>query len=131
MKGFWKSMHWAEWVFLAGLLVLLIALTMPNFKKFQCRAMQSQAKNQLARIYAAQKFYESEHGSFASFEALKAAGLVQSYDNWYHYFDAASPTDKKFSFFAKGLNKTTAAGDLWSIDQDKEITNLKNGCGLK
>lgn len=49
-----------------GVVGILAAIAVPNFIKFQCKSMQTEAKAELRGLYVAEKAFHAEHGFYTS-----------------------------------------------------------------
>ena len=102
------------WVPISG---VLAAIAIPNFIKFQCRSMQSEAKTNLKRLYVAQEGHHGEFDSYASIEKIGFTALGAS--NRYRLEVVESSADG-FVARANGI-KDTVEGDVWTIDEKNQL----------
>ena len=114
-KGFWKA------AIILSLLALLIMWAFPNFKQFQCRAKQSEARMGLEQLADAEHFYRNEYQRY-EFQA--------SFQKKYYRFSTQSISEKTFELRATGLAKTQVEKDVWSIDEKGELKHVYDGCTL-
>jgi len=49
-----------------GVIGILMAIAVPNFKKYECKSMQTEAKANLRSLLTAEKMFQAEHGFFTS-----------------------------------------------------------------
>jgi type IV pilus assembly protein PilA len=130
---------------------ILAAIAIPNFLMYQTRAKQSEAKTNLHAIYSAQKAYQAEHQTYAG--SFKTLGWNPSGQTRYTYLlsaDALAPTlgpkhtaediaplleehlsavdelDKALVAVAVGNIDTDPALDVWVVDSDGSVTNLRD-----
>jgi type IV pilus assembly protein PilA len=129
--------------FLFVVLGILAAIAIPDFLRFQAKAKQSEARQNLAMIYTEQAGYRAEHDRYASdFDEIqwKPAGTTR-----YAYFLPGQalqpriggpfelPADVKpyagkngFMAVAVGNVDNDATLDVWVITEQKELKNLVN-----
>lgn len=127
MKGFWKGISWIEISIVGSLIVVLSLLTVPNFHLFTCRAQQSEAKFNLALIYATEKLHKDEFGHYASLKYLQETQRIKLNSKFYRY-STVSAGSKGFSVQAEGIGKSQVAGDAWTIDHNNDLTSVFNVC---
>ena len=96
----------------------LAALAYPNLEKYLKRARQTEAKTNLSAIYTAQKIYYTLHQSYADdineLDLSLAQGLYT-----YTIQEASTST---FKAQAEGNIDDDDALDIWTIDQDKDLS---------
>ena len=97
---------------------ILAALAYPNLEKYLKRARQTEAKTNLSAIYTAQKIYFTLHQSYTKdineFDLSLAQGLYK-----YTIPEASTST---FKAQAEGNIDDDDALDIWTIDQDKDLS---------
>lgn len=49
-----------------GVIGVLFAIAFPNFKKYECKSMQSEAKTNLRQLLTAQRSFQAEYGFYTS-----------------------------------------------------------------
>jgi hypothetical protein len=134
--------HWS----IAGLLLTIIfplvfgvlaAIAMPNFMRYQAKAQQSEAKIHLTALLAGEKAWQTETASYTS--DLGNLGLDPS--SLTRYKIGFANTDPELAehcpscVAGKDAFKAVAVGrigsdkrlDVWTIDQDRQLTNLVDG----
>lgn len=127
MKGFWKDISWLEISIVAIVLLFFCWLTIPQFYLFKCRARQSEAKYNLAQIYASQKLYHDEFGQYASLEQLLKSERLKLNNTFYDFsFDELG--ENNFVARAEAKNLATLKEDVWSIDHTNKLTSIACGC---
>ena len=97
---------------------ILAALAYPNLEKYLKRARQTEAKTNLSAIYTAQKIYFTLHQSYAEdineLELSLAQGL--------YTFTVQEASTSTFKAQAEGNIDDDDALDIWTIDQDKNLS---------
>ena len=135
----------------AGILVFLVIL-IPNFLRFNARANQSEAKQNLGAIYNAYAEYHKRHHTYPStylieqgdtiFNCFNIAGwtpkgnirynyncmdaeIFSPVTNNYHCPDIYTIADKdSFTIAACGNVDNDATVDVWTIDDAKHLRNV-------
>lgn len=129
LKRFWKGLRAIEIAIMITLVVMLVGVVMFNYNDFACRSMQSEAKFSLQEILNAQLLYHAEYDHFATIQKLqKEDQRVVISQKYYDFSDAIKPGQDTFTVFATGKNNTLVAGEVWSIDDKKQLINLKSVC---
>ena len=132
---------------------VLAAIAIPNFLKFQSRAKQAEAKTYLRSLFSAQKAYYAENGRYCT--SFSECGWEPAPGARYIYMLAqeavggdqadsypllrmrasAALTEldiesrvKKESFLLIAVGNIDSDDDLdiWTIDQDNNVSNVKN-----
>lgn len=125
--------------------MLMAAIAIPNFMKFQAKAKQSEARTNLGAVYTAQTSHFGEEDSFGdSFDAIawKPEGQTR-----YSYFlpnqtilnmqggpecqqlppeVTAAASQEGFLAVASGNIDSDATCDIWVINEKRELQNLQN-----
>lgn len=127
MKGFWKDISWIEITIVGAVLIALSALTIPNFHLYSCRAKQSDAKFNLALIYATQQLHHDQFGSYASLGYLQKTHRLKLRSEHYNF---TIPILGKNAFLiqAEAVNKASLSGDAWTIDHNNDLQSVFNAC---
>ena len=97
---------------------ILAALAYPNLEKYLKRARQTEAKTNLSAIYTAQKIFYTLHQSYA--EDIKKLDL--SLAQGLYTFTIQEASKNTFKAQAKGNIDDDDALDIWTIDQDKNLS---------
>ena len=97
---------------------ILAALAYPNLEKYLKRARQTEAKTNLSAIYTAQKIYFSLHQSYV--DDINELDLSLAQGDLYTYTMEASTST--FKAQAEGNIDDDDALDIWTIDQDKDLS---------
>ena len=133
---------------------VLSAIAIPNFLKFQNQARQAEAKSTLKSMFASQKAYEVEHGTFC--KSFEECAYSPPPGSRYLYFmspqeieggDSASDTSSlrmqanillnelnvepevkknRFLLVAVGDLDSDQDLDVWMIDEANNLVNLVN-----
>lgn len=128
-KSLLKRVSWIEWCIIALVMGGLLAITLPAFKQFQCRAMQSEAKYVLGQLYTAQQFFHGEHGEYTDLTALMPPHEFQTLPvKRYVYSLAKEPTDKEFTLVATGQPGTPVEGDTWHLNHRHDLMHVTERC---
>jgi Tfp pilus assembly protein PilE len=111
------------------------AVAKPNFDKFQCRSMQSEAKGNLKSFYVSEESYRAENDTYTgaglswdssginSVNPLGFSPRGQKIRYRYTVLEAG-PT----SFRAEAVGTGDVEGDRWEIDQQNNLVNTSNAC---
>ena len=97
---------------------ILAALAYPNLEKYLKRARQTEAKTNLSAIYTAQKIYLTLHQSYT--EDINELDLSLAQGLYIYTIPEASKNT--FKAQAKGNIDDDDALDIWTIDQDKNLS---------
>lgn len=122
-NGYKRGFTLIELMLVIALIGILAAISIVIFSGYHCRVKQSEARNSLSVIFNSQMAYYVEHNRYAN--SLAAIGFsVKAANNsgWYTY--QTSGDEQVFTALAYNGPK----GDSWSINQDKVLSNLTNGC---
>src|SRR5450759_2823638 len=155
-----KGFTLIELMIVVAIIGILAAIAIPNFLRFQAKSKQSEAKGNLGGIFTAEVAYQSEKGFFGNFNQIAwspvgtarytyvsgdyagtAAGLLvqpltSASDNagnlTPYSVTGMTParTDNTFLIGAAGNIDTDGTIDLWSIDNDRILTNVRDDVTL-
>jgi len=129
LKRFWKGLRAIEIAIMIMLVIMLVGIVSFNYDDFACRSMQSEAKFSLQEILNAQLLYHAEYDRFATIDKLlNEDQRVVFFQKYYDFTDAIKPGQDNFTVFATGKINTLVAGEIWSIDDKKQLLNLKSVC---
>ena len=96
---------------------------------FQCRSKQSEAKTRLTGVYVAMMAHKAETGRFATAEmALASAREVHRAYRERYWITVDHVDDAHFVASAIGKPGSNVAGDLWQIDDQRDVKVLVNRC---
>ncbi|MBF0311800.1 MAG: prepilin-type N-terminal cleavage/methylation domain-containing protein [Oligoflexia bacterium] len=84
MKRNFSGFSLVELMVVVGIIGILSAIAVPNFKKYQARAKTSEAKLQLSAIYTAEQSFKSDYDTFAS--CLQTMGYDPSSEALQRYY---------------------------------------------
>ena len=101
---------------------ILAALAYPTLEKYLKIARQTEAKTNLSAIYTAQKIYFTLHQSYADDINELDLNLVQG-DPYTFTMEASKNT---FKAQAEGNIDDDDALDIWTIDQDKNLSKVND-----
>jgi Tfp pilus assembly protein PilE len=127
-KRFWKGLRLIEIAIMVTLIIFVIIIIFSRYENFACRSMQSEAKFSLQQIVNAQMLYHAEHDYFASIHKLLEDQRVVIGNKYYDFNDSKAPGPDNFTIVARGKAQSLVAGDLWSIDEKKQLINSNPVC---
>lgn len=117
-----KGFTLIELMIVVVIIGILAALAIPNFLRYQARAKQSEAKTNLGAIYTNEIAYFGENDTFGALASLdwEPEGRTK-----YAY---ATTLANQGSFVAEASAQIDADTtiDVWTVDQDKILTNTTN-----
>jgi len=100
------------------------AVAIPNFVKFQCRSKQSEARHNLKQLYVGEEGFRAEHGRYDS--DLAALQFTPTGTQVRYVYSVLSATTEAFVAEARGTGDMQ--GDVWTISQGNDLTNVTNRC---
>ncbi len=136
-----KGFTLIELMIVVAIIGILAAIAIPNFLKFQAKAKQSEAKNNLSAIFTSQISYFGENNAFGS--TFPALNFSPEGSTRYEYFLASGETTgsisgetmpanvavatNAFTAGASGnIDTETTYKDVWEINDAKNLTNTTN-----
>ncbi len=134
-----------ELMIVVAIIGILAVIAIPNFLKYQARAKQSEAKNNLVAIHTSELAYFAEKNAYVDdFNAIGFAVMGSSRLYYYELgssnfgtlpsgctastLDSVSATE--FTAAATGNIDGDATCDVWTIDQNKTLVNVTNDVAL-
>jgi type IV pilus assembly protein PilA len=103
---------------------LAAAIAIPNFVKFQCRSMQSEAKANLKALLVAEESFRGENNTYSTDTA--AIGFQPAGNKLRYRYVVTTATATAFGAEARGEGDVD--GDVWTIDQDGKLQSVQNTC---
>lgn len=103
---------------------VLAAIAVPNFVKFQCRSKQSEAKGNLKALFVAEEVHRAEVDAYD--DDVATIGFTPRGEQLRYTYTIVEATKDTFRAEARGTGEMS--GDLWVIDQDNAVVNVKNVC---
>lgn len=134
-----------ELMIVVAIIGILAVIAIPNFLKYQARAKQSEAKNNLVAIHTSELAYFAEKNTYVDdFDAIGFAVMGSSRLYYYELGSSnfgtlppgctASTLDRvsatEFTAAATGNIDGDATCDVWTIDQNKTLVNVTNDVAL-
>ena len=130
-----------ELMIVVAIIGILATIAIPNFLRYQAKAKQTEAKNNLVAIHTGEIAYFAENNGYI--DDFNAIGFGVSGSSQRYYYEigkanlgtlppgcTASSLDKvnatNFVAAAIGNIDGDATCDVWTIDQDKVLTNVTN-----
>ncbi len=130
-----------ELMIVVAIIGILAAIAIPNFLKYQARAKQAEAKNNLVAIHAGELAYFAENNKYSDdFNAI-GFGVTGSSQRYYYELGKSSAGTLPSGCTASNLDKVSdnaftavaianidndATCDVWSINEQKTLTNVTN-----
>jgi Tfp pilus assembly protein PilE len=126
---FWKGLRVIEIAIILFVMCIVLSVIVFRYSDFACRSMQSEAKFSLQEIYAAQLHFHAKHDHYATLENLLTKnGSVRLPQKYFTLSDHSAPTKDSFSIMAKGVDNTLVAGEIWTINELKNIKIINAVC---
>lgn len=118
-------------MFVAGVFTLFMASVFaPCFMPDRCRSQQSEAKGNLKALYVAQESYRAEFDAYnldTGAIGFEPKGAKVRYRYVVTDIDEAAAPDRQH-FRAWAFRIDGERDDLWTIDDEKNLQNVVNGC---
>lgn len=136
-----KGFSLTELMIVVAIIGILAAIAIPNFLRYQARAKQSEAKNNLVAIHTGEVAYFAEHNGYIDdFNAIGFAVTGSSQRYYYELGKAKSGTlppgcsassldsvsASSFTAVAIANLDGDATCDVWTIDEQKNLVNVTN-----
>jgi len=134
-----------ELMIVVAIIGILAVIAIPNFLKYQARAKQSEAKNNLVAIHTSEMAYFAEKNTYVDdFDAIGFAIMGSSRLYYYELGTSSSGTlppgctastldsvsATGFTAAATGNIDGDATCDVWTIDENKTLLNVMNDVAL-
>ena len=130
-----------ELMIVVAIIGILATIAIPNFLRYQAKAKQTEAKNNLVAIHTGEIAYFAENNGYIDdFNAI-GFGVSGSSQRYYYEIGKANTGTLPPGCTASSLDKVSATDfvaaaignidgdatcDIWTIDQDKVLTNVTN-----
>jgi type IV pilus assembly protein PilA len=121
-----KGFTLIELMIVVAIIGILAAIAIPNFMNYQCKAKQTEAKTILGNIRVAQEAYLAEYDTYTDDTGDLGVSVKGGKIRYDIDFDG-TPDGSTFTARATA-NEAGLNGDIWTIDQDGNLTNQTNGC---
>lgn len=134
-----------ELMIVVAIIGILAVIAIPNFLKYQARAKQSEAKNNLVALHASEIAYFAEKNKYVDdFNAIGFAVTGSSQLYYYELGDSSAGTlppgctastldnvsDTGFTAVATANIDGDPTCDVWTIDEKKTLLNVTNDVAL-
>ena len=136
-----KGFSLTELMIVVAIIGILATIAIPNFLQYQAKAKQTEAKNNLVAIHTGEIAYFAENNGYIDdFNAI-GFGVTGSSQRYYYELGKANTGILPPGCTASALDKVAATNfvavaignidgdatcDVWTIDQDKVLTNVTN-----
>ena len=118
-----------EVMIVVAIIGILATLAYPSLDGYLMQSKQSEAKTNLTAIYTAQKLYRASNDTYAS--SISALGLelppsATTAEEFRYNYAITVSTAQTFTATATANLDDDDAEDIWTIDQDKQLSNTSN-----
>lgn len=130
-----------ELMIVVAIIGILAAIAIPNFMKYQARAKQAEAKNNLVALHTGEIAYFAENNGYVDdFNAI-GFGVTGSSQRYYYELGKASSgtlppgctastldgvSNSTFTAVAIANIDGDSTCDVWTINEDKSLVNVVN-----
>ena len=123
-----KGFTLIELMIVVAIIGILAAIAIPNFLRYQAKSKQSEAKTNLGSIFTSQVAFFGEYDEFASSKDHVNLGWAPEGTTRYAYSVSGGGGTGSTTFTAQATGNidTDATVDLWTIDQERELSNATN-----
>ena len=135
-----KGFTLIELMIVVAIIGILAAIAIPNFLKFQSKAKQSEAKNNLSAIFTSETSYFGEKNTYGT--TFADISWASEGTTMYEYFLASDQTTGSitgetmptgvgasatgFTAGASGNIDADTTKDVWTINTNKNLLNVTN-----
>lgn len=112
-----------ELMIVVAIIGILVAIAIPNFMNYQCKAKQSEAKTSLGNIRLQQEAYFAEYDTFVN--NLTQIGFSVKGNTRYVY---TIPVANTTTFTARAAATINNKTDQWEITNVVQLRNTSNAC---
>ena len=126
-----------ELMVVVAIIGILASVGIPKYQVFKAKAVQSEAKATLASIYTLQQAYFNDNDEYAAFDKAEGKsgknglGFKRTGQSKYLYSSGGGNDFTAKAEYYKASGKiascSTKTGDVWEINQDKDLVNSKKG----
>ncbi len=121
-----KGFTLIELMIVVAIIGILAAIAIPNFLNYQCKAKQSEAKQSLGTIAKDEVAYNAEHDTYT--DNLDSLGFAMTGSERYSYDFDGTPDETSFTARASAEDLKSENDDIWTIDEELDLTNTTNAC---
>lgn len=122
-----------ELMIVVAIIGVLVAIAVPNFLRFQCKAKQAEAKGGLKAIYSTQLAYNGEFGSYLNLADLTNYGGLDPKTVQGKYYAYTVVGTSGFTATASDANPINASAppgsDVWKVTEAApQVSGVSNAC---
>lgn len=134
-----------ELMIVVAIIGILAVIAIPNFLKYQARAKQSEAKNNLVAIHTSELAYFAEKNAYI--DEFNAIGFAVTGSSQLYFYELGSSSsgilpagctastldhvsDTGFTAVATANIDGDPTCDVWTIDENKTLVNVTNDVAL-
>ena len=118
-----------ELMVVVAIIGILSAVGVPKYQTFKAKSIQAEAKSSLSHIYTLNQAYFMDNDAYGTIAQI---GWVTPGNSKYAYTETGSTTQAftataTYPAAKKLASCSTAAGDTWTVNQDRTMTNTVTG----
>ena len=136
-----KGFSLTELMIVVAIIGILATIAIPNFLRYQAKAKQTEAKSNLVALHTSEIAYFAENNGFIDDFNAVGFGVSGASQRYYYELGGATLGTLPPGCTASGLDVVSATGftavaignvdgdatcDVWTIDDQKVLTNVTN-----